>query len=170
MQNECALTVGESRSNTGLDNLYQNKVDVYLARQSEPVGLRAWHWSIIDLGECSADLKLGPTIIRTWSKQGGLVYKTVEWNRGMSLASTLRLHRIVRRRIRLLLSTTLKAYSFSFTYNITMNGLLDTRGPAYAACRNGDWELLRSLIQRKKLGMMDTTAFGSTLLHVCFQA
>ena len=142
-------------------------LSVYLSQRLDPVGLKVQRWVTISLREWSADLRVGPAIVRCWSENGKAIYKTVSRRKGICLSSTVRAHCLFSRRITLMISGIVRVPKLCITCSLTVCGMLQITSPAYAACHKGDWRLLRKLLGNGKVKITDTTAYGDTLLHVC---
>lgn len=140
---------------------------IYLSQRFDPIGLRVWHWGERSFWKWSIDLRVGPAIVRCWSGKGRPVYKTVSWKEGICLFSTLRDHRLFSKRMTLMISGIVRAPKISITCNITICGMLQVAGPAYLACKRGDWPLLRKMLGNGEVKISDSTGYGETLLHVC---
>ena len=149
------------------ETLLPKALGAYLSQQFDPVGLQVQHWGTIRLREWSADLRVGPAVVRCWSEKGKAVYKAVSWKKGICFSSTFREHRIFSRRITVMISGIVRAPKLSVTCHLSMCSMLQIMGPAYMACQKGDWPLLRRLLENGNVKISDTTGYGDTLLHVC---
>jgi hypothetical protein len=141
-------------------------LNAHLSNCVESAGLNVLCWTTAYSRMWSADLRCGLTVVRTWNKQGRHAYKTLSWKKGLCFVITLRLHRFVPGRFTLAIASITRIPTLEITCNVTVNRLLDMEGAPYAACSKGNWPLLKSLIQDKKVGLRDATAYGSTMLHV----
>jgi hypothetical protein len=144
-------------------------LSAYLSTRIEPAGYRMKRWLTACYPQWSVDLRFGPTVVRSWTRDGRVVYKTLCWKEGLCFNMTVCLHRISPRRITLSVSSVANMSSINMICNLTMHHIFDVQSVAYKACSKGDWMLLRNLIRNKKVAMSDTTAYGSTLLHVSCQ-
>jgi hypothetical protein len=142
------------------------RLSAYLSARLEPAGYRMKRWLTAYHPQWSVDLRFGPTVTRSWTQEGRATYKTVCWKRGLCFNLTFRLHKTFPRRFTLVVASVVNVPSIDVSCNLAMHCILDTRSNPYMACLKGDWNLLRELIEKNKVGISDTTAYGSTLLHV----
>lgn len=144
-------------------------LSAYLYNRIEPAGYRTKCSLTAYYPQWSVNLRFGPTIIRSWTRDGKAVYKTLCWKEGLCFNLTVCLHKISPRRFTFAVSSVVNVSSINMDCNLTVHRILDVHSTPYIACSNGDWKLLRELIRNKKVGISDTTAYGSTLLHVSCQ-
>ena len=152
---------------SGQEELLPKTLSVYLSQRFDPIGLKVHRWERLSLREWSADLRVGPVVVRCWSDKGKAVYRTLSRRQGMCLFSTFKDHRFLRRRITFMISGIVRAPKISITCNMTVCGILQITSPACSACQKGDWLLLRKLLEKGKVRISDSTGYGDTLLHVC---
>jgi hypothetical protein len=144
-------------------------LSAYLSTRVEPAGYRMKRWLTACYPQWSVDLRFGPTIVRSWTRDGRVVYKMLCWKKGLGCHMVFCLHRISPRRFILAVSSVTNVSSINMTCNLTMHRIFDVQSTPYLACSKGDWTLLRDLMRNKRVGISDTTAYGSTLLHVSCQ-
>ncbi|KAF1841331.1 ankyrin [Cucurbitaria berberidis CBS 394.84] len=141
-----------------------------LKRTRDPVGLRVQQWYTYTSKVFLVNCLVGPSVLRCWSEEGKSVYKTMSLKNSACLASTLHIRRFFPRRISLMIAYLLEGPKVSFTWSLAINGLLRPIHPAYLACKNGDWHMLRKMLEDKRVNIFDTTAYGTSLLHIAAQS
>jgi len=139
----------------------------FLSQRMDAVGLKVQRWALVGLQELSADLRVGPAVVVSWSEKGKPIYKTLPWKKGIGVSSTLRDYRWFSKRLTITIFGIVQAPKVNITWNLSFRSMLDVTNPAYLACQKGDWALLRTLLKNGKVGISDSTGYGDTLLHVC---
>ncbi|KAH6642480.1 hypothetical protein C7974DRAFT_409034 [Boeremia exigua] len=138
----------------------------HLSQLSEPIGLRIRSWVMLNLKLCSADIRIGPAVIRTWSGQGKAVLESASWRKGFYAVSTIQTKHLGKRRVCFTFSCFFKGSALCLNSKIDMHGMLWPTHPAYIACEQGNWNALRKLLEFKRVSLRDTSGLGDTLLHI----
>jgi hypothetical protein len=138
----------------------------WLATVAEPVNLKVQHWGAYWGTSFALQCKLGPVIMKGWSKTHQAHYRMIPVREGYSVSFSLQSRRVLQGKV------TVKAFALygflrlDVRFNLDTVGYIPLDSPAYSACTRGDWLHLRQLIAEGKAHITDQTSFGETFLHV----
>lgn len=138
-----------------------------LRQRRDPVGLKVDHWYTYLSAGVVINLRAGPSVVRSWSKDGRVAHSNVSWREGTYVILSMQTRWLLRKRISLVTTLALNEPRFSLNFSLAVRNVLQPSDPAYLACKRGDWPTLRRLLEDKRASIYDTTGFGHSLLHVC---
>ena len=152
------------------ENLRSVRLCRYLSSYIDPIDLKVYYCHEYEGDIVRIWARGGRVIVREWSLKGREIFRLLPIQEGFCFSFTFQLAAIIHKRISIVIfgfRQPLNWTTFTARYNLTVSSLILFDSAAYAAAQQGNWIILRQLLEKGNLRLSDKTENGDTLLHVC---